>query len=72
MTFYTFKKQILNQKHSQAVVIYSTIMISFKIIVLVIVAGEDRRIHHGINLARNAIQAAGRAILDVAYWILTL
>ena len=28
---------------------------------LQLVAGEDRRIHHGINLARNAIQAAGRA-----------
>ena len=25
-----------------------------------LVAGDDRRIHHGINLARNAIQAAGK------------
>ena len=28
---------------------------------LQLVAGEDRRIHHGNNLARNAIHAAGRA-----------
>ena len=28
---------------------------------LQLVAGDDRRIHHGINLARNAIHAAGRA-----------
>ena len=28
---------------------------------LQLVAGDDRRIHHGINLARNAIYAAGRA-----------
>ena len=27
---------------------------------LQLVAGDDRRIHHGINLARNAIHAAGR------------
>ena len=27
---------------------------------LQLVAGEDRRIHHGINLARNAIHAAGK------------
>ena len=27
---------------------------------LQLVAGEDRRIHHGINLARNAIYAAGK------------
>ena len=28
---------------------------------LQLVAGEDRRIHHGIALARDAIQAAGKA-----------
>ena len=28
---------------------------------LQLVAGDDRRIHHGINMARNAIHAAGRA-----------
>ena len=27
---------------------------------LQLVAGDDRRIHHGINLARNAIQAASK------------
>ena len=27
---------------------------------LQLVAGEDRRIHHGINLARDAIWAAGK------------
>ena len=26
-----------------------------------LVAGDDRRIHHGINLARDAIQAAGKS-----------
>ena len=28
---------------------------------LQLVAGEDRRIHHGINLARNAIYSAGKS-----------
>ena len=39
---------------------------------LQLVAGSDRRIHHGINMARNAIYAAGKpGHGHVVSWILT-